>query len=524
MRKNIFLSILIMFLLFSAYANNVIAFDNKTYSNDLESIQREIYEHNAKWVADYNNIFTKERNNVEFYLGANSENITNENNESIWQTSTSPPSYDWRDIDGKNYITSIKNQASCGSCVGFASIAVLEAVVQIETDEIFDCDLSESHLFFCGGGSCGGGWYPDAAAEFIETVGVVDELCFPYSPLDLNCDQKEDNWNQRTVRAKRTGTTSENENIKNALIEFGPLLATFKVYEDFSSYTNGIYEHVWGSLVGGHAVAIVGYNDEGEYWICKNSWGSSWGENGFFKIKYRECEIDNRVYFFDDISGNIQPTKPEIIIPEQGADSLDVSFELNWNPSLDVDGTEVSYTIFLNEGLSVDINDQPYISEIKQNSYQIQDLKKDTAYSCQIIAEDENGAEHTGERFVFSTRKPIAPTISGPNDIKPNRLYSFTASTSDDEGKEYYWYFDWGNEETTGWLGPFQSGEEVTETNEWADKDNFEIRVKYKEDGIESEWGTLNVSTQRFSFFNFSLLELLQSKFNFPFLQLDTYK
>lgn len=519
MGKNKSLSLLVISFLFIVYANNTLAFDENN-RNDLETIQREIQQHNAKWAAEYNHIFTREHNTVEFYLGVNTERVDNVNNEIESQSSPPPSSFDWRDVDGKNYITSIKNQANCGSCVGFAAVAVLEAVVQIETDEIFDCDLSESHLFFCGGGSCGGGWYTEAAVEYIETVGVVDELCFPYTPADLNCDQKEENWNQRTIRAKRTGTTTENTNIKNALIEYGPLLATFEVYEDFSSYRSGIYEHVWGFLVGAHAVVIVGYDDEGEYWICKNSWGNRWGEDGFFKIKYRECGIDDRVYFFDDITGNIQPTKPQIITPEQGAESLDVSFELNWNSSVDIDGNDVSYIIFLNEGFSVDIDNEPYISDIKQNSYHIQNLKKDSIYSCQIVAEDEQGAKHAGEQLIFSTRKPVSPTISGPKNLRANRIYSFTASTPDNEGEEYYWYFDWGNGETTRWLGPFQSGEEITEKHMWNEKDNFQIRVRYRENGIESEWGTLNISTQkqRVSFSPLSLIEMLQDKFTFLLL------
>ena len=45
--------------------------------------------------------------------------------------------------------------------------------------------------------------------------------------------------------------------------------------------------------VGGHIVAVVGYDDAEQYWICKNSWGSEWGENGYFKIKYGECKIDS---------------------------------------------------------------------------------------------------------------------------------------------------------------------------------------------------------------------------------------
>jgi len=58
-------------------------------------------------------------------------------------------------------------------------------------------------------------------------------------------------------------------------------------------YTGGIYEYKYGLFAGNHLVSIIGYDDTQGYWICKNSWGTSWGENGFFRIKYGECGIDS---------------------------------------------------------------------------------------------------------------------------------------------------------------------------------------------------------------------------------------
>lgn len=72
----------------------------------------------------------------------------------------------------------------------------------------------------------------------------------------------------------------------------------FTVYSDFMNYAGGIYEHVSGYYEGGHAVKIIGWGVENgvEYWTCANSWGSSWGEDGFFRIKKGECGIDSTVY------------------------------------------------------------------------------------------------------------------------------------------------------------------------------------------------------------------------------------
>ena len=71
-----------------------------------------------------------------------------------------------------------------------------------------------------------------------------------------------------------------------------------KIYNDFLSYKTGIYKHTTGSLLGGHAVKIVGWgvNNGLSYWICANSFGTSWGELGFFRILFGECGIDAKAY------------------------------------------------------------------------------------------------------------------------------------------------------------------------------------------------------------------------------------
>jgi C1A family cysteine protease len=82
--------------------------------------------------------------------------------------------------------------------------------------------------------------------------------------------------------------------MKAWLAKYGPLVACFlfSAYEDFYSYRSGIYHHVSGALVGGSSVSCVGDNDAKPYWICRNSWTSSWGERGFFRIVYGQCAID----------------------------------------------------------------------------------------------------------------------------------------------------------------------------------------------------------------------------------------
>jgi len=72
----------------------------------------------------------------------------------------------------------------------------------------------------------------------------------------------------------------------------------FQVYQDFFSYKGGVYHHVTGKLAGGHAVKIVGWGSEAgtDYWICANSWGNKWGEDGFFRIEVGDSGIDESVW------------------------------------------------------------------------------------------------------------------------------------------------------------------------------------------------------------------------------------
>ncbi|MBN1874090.1 MAG: pre-peptidase C-terminal domain-containing protein, partial [Anaerolineae bacterium] len=207
-----------------------------------------------------------------------------------------PSAKDWRSTNGQDWTTPIRYQGSCGSCVAFGTIGAIESRIEIaNSDAASNPDLSESHLFFCGGGTCGQGWYPEAAMNFARDVGIVDEACDPYTPDDQTCNPCSD-WQNRVTKIGSWNGANNVSEMKQSLADYGPFEVTMAVYDDFFSYSGGIYRHIWGDLSGYHAVAVVGYDDSGGYWIAKNSWGTGWGENGWFKIAYGECDIDNYAY------------------------------------------------------------------------------------------------------------------------------------------------------------------------------------------------------------------------------------
>ena len=90
-----------------------------------------------------------------------------------------PAAFDWRNVKGQNYVTSVKNQGGCGSCVSFCTCAVIESAVRIKLQNpAYAIDLSEGFLQFCGGGSCGG-WGLTSGLDFARSTGVTDEACMP---------------------------------------------------------------------------------------------------------------------------------------------------------------------------------------------------------------------------------------------------------------------------------------------------------------------------------------------------------
>lgn len=133
------------------------------------------------------------------------------------------------------------------------------------------------------------------ALNFCQNTGVAKESAFPYTDTNQPCqagvpvDFKINSWASVLSVADR----------KNVIATKGPVVAGFEVFQDFFSYKQGVYKHVTGSHAGYHAVSVVGYDDNQKCWICKNSWNTTWGDGGWFKIGYGECSIDTSFAFYD---------------------------------------------------------------------------------------------------------------------------------------------------------------------------------------------------------------------------------
>jgi C1A family cysteine protease len=238
---------------------------------------------------------------------------------SMSMNDTLPPTLDWRNNNGKNWVSPILNQGDCGSCVAFASIGTMETQYKIASGYApLNIQLSTQNAFACGGAGCQFGSVPNAMATFLQQTGVVDEACAPNTEgatgQDVACSAVCADSAKRTYRianfTEPTDGTLDIDAVKRAL-QNGPLVTTLTVYADFMSYSSGVYTHVTGDVMGGHAISIVGYDDTTQSFIVRNSWGQDWGEKGFAHVSY------------NDISGVGQQTWAYQVPALSGAVSLE---------------------------------------------------------------------------------------------------------------------------------------------------------------------------------------------------------
>ena len=200
-----------------------------------------------------------------------------------------PSTYDWRDYGG---VTAVKSQGSCGSCWDFAAIGALEAAIKIHTATEYD--LSEQQILSCAtyGYGCSGG-HASYAWDYIRDYGAVSETCMPYEADDTVPCTDSGCAKLATLR-EWVDIPNDVDAIKSAILT-GSVASAFHVYDDFGSYGGGCYEHA-GDDAPNHLINIIGWDDNGcgagdGAWLCKNSWGTGWGDSGFFWIKWGSCNI-----------------------------------------------------------------------------------------------------------------------------------------------------------------------------------------------------------------------------------------
>jgi C1A family cysteine protease len=195
---------------------------------------------------------------------------------------------DWRT---KGAVTPIKDQGQCGSCWAFSTTGSVEGANQIKSGSL--TSVSEQQLVDCAGSSgnqgCNGGLMDDAFEYIIKNKGIGSEASYPYTARDGKCKQV----SSVSTVSKYTDVKKGDETDLMTAVNIEPVSVAVDA-QSWQTYRKGVMTGLCGKQLD-HGVLLIGYGTEApnDYWLVKNSWGTSWGESGTIRLirGKNECGI-----------------------------------------------------------------------------------------------------------------------------------------------------------------------------------------------------------------------------------------
>jgi len=194
-----------------------------------------------------------------------------------------PTSVDWQQA---GYVTPIKNQGNCGSCWAFSAVGSTECIFAKNGGAL--TSLSEQQVVDCchagGSAGCSGGDEDAAIGWIAKNGGLCSESEYSYTGKDGTCKTCSKQYNP--IKGDAMVTADDESALETAVATQGCVsVAVDASQAAFSYYSSGILTGNCGTSLD-HAIVVVGYGVESgqEYWRVKNSWGTSWGENGYIRI------------------------------------------------------------------------------------------------------------------------------------------------------------------------------------------------------------------------------------------------
>jgi len=279
---------------------------NKNYLSAAEETAREaIFNKNVAYINQHNAMgksYTLGMNqfgdltNAEYQKMYLTKMSPKRNGSTFDLTEAPPTSQDWRP---QGYVTPIKDQGQCGSCWSFSATGSIEGahfkstgkLVSFSEQNLVDCSTAE------GNQGCNGGLMDYAFTYVIKTKGLDTEASYPYTARDGTC--KYNPGSSGGTISKFVDVTAGSEaDLQTAVGTIGPIsVAIDASHNSFQFYKTGVYnEPLCSSKNLDHGVLAVGYGTDAgkDYWIVKNSWGTSWGSQGYILMtrnKRNQCGI-----------------------------------------------------------------------------------------------------------------------------------------------------------------------------------------------------------------------------------------
>lgn len=210
-----------------------------------------------------------------------------------------PPTFDWR----HKLQFEVPSQGACGACWALVPTIALQkrfellgqSIPPLSAQYLLDCEQycsDISNVESCDEGCTGG--LLDHSWQFLKENGVPSESVLPYRGYTQQCRQLPENT--RMYRAAEIYKVPSNVGaIKSEIASNGPVTAGMEAFSCFANFRGkGHYAKERGtSAIGAHAVVLIGWDQQG--WVGVNVWDKSWGDDGYFRIKYGECGIENGV-------------------------------------------------------------------------------------------------------------------------------------------------------------------------------------------------------------------------------------
>ncbi|KAL1212807.1 Senescence-specific cysteine protease SAG39 [Cardamine amara subsp. amara] len=280
---------------------------SRVYNDESEKEMRlKVFKKNLKFIEDFNNM-----GNQSYTLGVNeftdwAEEEFRATHTSLWGINVTSPSEvvdetmssrnwsissvvdnnkDWRN---EGAVTPIKSQGVCGGCWAFSAVAAVEGLTKIargnlislSEQQLLDCDRAEQN------NGCKGGTMTEAFNYIIKNRGISSENEYPYQVKEEMCRS---NARPAMQIKEFQNVPSNNECALLEAVSRQPVSVGIEAREaGFIHYSGGVYNARDCGTSVAHAVTLVGYGTSPEgikYWLAKNSWGNTWGENGYMRIR-----------------------------------------------------------------------------------------------------------------------------------------------------------------------------------------------------------------------------------------------